>query len=205
MKYLVLLLIIETNKSMTSPMIVKVTSNTLTSGEECLAAFLRRAVPIKMLRKARLDTARAELRADALEVDVEQQEIALAESIADISPESDVEAVMARRCSKALALAIENAEKAVDHYNCVYDRKNMDVTAPQRNAAQLAGDKAMFLSALIAMYSIKPKLVGLANQGNQHSRVSLYLLRYIKWCDDTIESISNGTYDCRRIPPALDM
>lgn len=182
-------------------MLVKITTDTLTlnSGEERLAVFLRRAIPIKMLRKARLDTARAELRADAGEVDDEQQEIALAESIADISPESDVEAVMARRYSKALA--IEEAEKAVDDYNRVYDRKNMDATAPQRKAAQLAGDRAMFISALLAMNSVESKLIGPANQGVQYSRVGLYLLRYIKWCDDTIASAANGTYVANKTPP----
>lgn len=178
-----------------------ITSDTLSSGEERLAVFLRRAVPIKMLRKARLYTARAEIRADAEEVDAEQQEIALAESIADISPESDVEAVMARRYSKALA--IEEAEKAVDNYNRVYDRKNMDATAPQRKAAKLAGDRAMFISALMAMNVVEPKLIGPANQGVQYSGVGVYLLRYIKWCDDTIDSIANGTYDSTSMPPAL--
>ena len=77
----------------------------------------------------------------------------------------------------------------------------MDASAPQRMAAMLAGDRAMFIHAVSAMNLVEPQLKGEANDGVEWHRLRMYLLRSIKWCDDTIASAANGTYDATKTPP----
>ena len=127
------------------------------------------------------------------------EERQLAKWVADFDKNSEVKAVKARNYSKATA--INEATKAVEHYNTIYDRNNMDASAPQRKAAMLAGDKAMFIAAVIAMNLVEPQLKGEANDGVEWHRLRIYLLRSIKWCDDTIASAANGTYDANKTPP----
>ena len=123
----------------------------------------------------------------------------LAKDVADFAKKSEVKTVKARNYSKAMA--ITKAQEAVDHYNSIYDRKNMDASAPQRKAAMLAGDKAMFIVAVSAMNLVEPQLKGEAGEGFEWHRLRVYLLRSIKWCDDTIASAANGTYDVTKTPP----
>ena len=123
----------------------------------------------------------------------------LAMFVADFANKSEVKAVKARNYSKATA--INEATKAVEHYNTIYDRNNMDASAPQRMAAMLAGDKAMFIHAVSAMNLVEPQLKGEAYEGVEWQRLRFYLLRSIKWCDDTIASAANGTYDSTKTPP----
>lgn len=123
----------------------------------------------------------------------------LAKFVADFANKSEKKAVKARNYSKAMA--ITEAEKAVTHYNSIYDRNNMDASAPQRKAAMLAGDKAMFIAAVSAMNLVEPQLKGEAYEGVEWQRLRFYLLRSIKWCDDTIASAANGTYDPTKTPP----
>ena len=123
----------------------------------------------------------------------------LANDVADFAKKSEVKTVKARNYSKAMA--ITEAEKAVNHYNSIYDRKNMDASAPQRKAAMLAGDKAMFIVAVSAMNLVEPQLKGEAGEGVEWHRLRVYLFRSIKWCDDTIASAANGTYDVTKTPP----
>jgi hypothetical protein len=132
----------------------------------------------------------------AVEATAEKQ---LAKFVADFAKKSEVKTVKARNYSKATAII--EAEKAVDHYNRIYDRNNMDASAPQRMAAMLAGDKAMFIHAVSAMNLVEPQLKGEANDGVEWHRLRIYLLRSIKWCDDTIASAANGTYDATKTPP----
>ena len=132
----------------------------------------------------------------AAEATAERQ---LAKFVADFAKKSEVKAVKARNYSKATA--INEATKAVEHYNTIYDRNNMDASAPQRMAAMLAGDKAMFIVAVSAMNLVEPQLKGEAKEGVEWNRLRFYLLRSIKWCDDTIASAANGTYDSTKTPP----
>lgn len=132
----------------------------------------------------------------AAEAEAERQ---LADYVADFANKSEVKAVRARNYSKAMA--ITEAEKATIHYRTIYDRTNMDASAPQRMAAMLAGDKAMFIAAANAMYLVEPQLKGEAYEGVDWQRLQYYLLRSIKWCDDTIVSAANGTYDASKTPP----
>lgn len=127
------------------------------------------------------------------------EERQLAKWVADFAKKSEVKAVKARNYSKATA--INEATKAVEHYNTIYDRNNMDASAPQRKAAMLAGDKAMFIVAVNAMNLVEPQLKGEAEEGVEWHRLRFYLLRSIKWCDDTIASAANGTYDPSKAPP----
>ena len=127
------------------------------------------------------------------------EERQLAKWVADFAKNSEVKAVKARNYSKATA--INEATKAVEHYNTIYDRNNMDASAPQRMAAMLAGDKAMFIHAVSAMNLVEPQLKGEAYEGVEWQRLRFYLLRSIKWCDDTIASAANGTYDSTKTPP----
>ena len=123
----------------------------------------------------------------------------LAEDVADFAKKSEVKTVKARNYSKAMA--ITKAQEAVDHYNSIYDRSNMDASAPQRKAAMLTGDKAMFIAAVSAMNLVEPQLKGEAEEGVEWHRLRVYLFRSIKWCDDTIASAANGTYDATKTPP----
>ena len=123
----------------------------------------------------------------------------LAKFVADFAKKTEVKTVKARNYSKATA--INEATKAVEHYNSIYDRNNMDASAPQRMTAMLAGDKAMFIAAVSAMNLVEPQLKGEAEQGVEWHRLRFYLLRSIKWCDDTIASAANGTYDATKTPP----
>ena len=123
----------------------------------------------------------------------------LAKDVADFAKKSEVKTVKARNYSKAMA--ITKAQEAVDHYNSIYDSKNMDASAPQRKAAMLAGDKAMFIVAVSAMNLVEPQLKGEAGEGVEWHRLRVYLFRSIKWCDDTIASAANGTYDVTKTPP----
>ena len=123
----------------------------------------------------------------------------LAKFVADFAKKTEVKTVKARNYSKATA--INEATKAVDHYNSIYDRTNMDASAPQRKAAMLAGDKAMFIAAVSAMNLVEPQLKGEAKEGVEWHRLLFYLLRSIKWCDDTIASAANNTYDPTKTPP----
>ena len=127
------------------------------------------------------------------------EERQLAKWVADFAKNSEVKAVKARNYSKTTA--INEATKAVEHYNTIYDRNNMDASAPQRMAAMLAGDKAMFIVAVNAMNLVEPQLKGEAKEGVEWHRLRFYLLRSIKWCDDTIASAANGTYDPTKTPP----
>lgn len=132
----------------------------------------------------------------AAEATAEKQ---LAKFVADFANKSEKKTVKARNYSKAMA--INEANKAVEHYNSIYDRNNMDASAPQRKAAMLAGDKAMFIHAVSAMNLVEPQLKGEAYEGVEWNRLRFYLLRSIKWCDDTIASAANGTYDASKTPP----
>ena len=132
----------------------------------------------------------------AAEAEAERQ---LADYVADLAKKSEVKAVKARNYSKTMA--ITEAEKAVTYYRAIYDRTNMDASAPQRMAAMLAGDKAMFIAAATAMNLVEPQLKAEAHEGVEWQRLQFYLLRYIKWCDDTIASAANGTYDPTKTPP----
>lgn len=123
----------------------------------------------------------------------------LAKYVADFAKNSEVKAVKARNYSKAMA--ITQAQEATIHYNEIYDRRNMDASAPQRMAAMLAGDKAMFIAAATAMNLVEPQLKAEAHEGVEWQRLQFYLLRSIKWCDDTIASAANGTYVANKTPP----
>ena len=125
----------------------------------------------------------------------------LAQGVADFAKKSEVKTVKARNYSTAMA--ITKAQEAVNHYNSIYDRKNMNASAPQRKAAMLAGDKAMFIAAAVAMNLVEPQLKGEAEEGVEWRRLRMYLFRSIKWCDDTIASAANGTYDASKTPPKL--
>lgn len=149
----------------------------------------------KIIETERLKT-REETWEAAAEATAEKQ---LAKFVADFAKKSEVKMVKARNYSKATAII--EAEKAVDHYNSIYDRNNMDASAPQRMAAMLAGDRAMFIHAVSAMNLVEPQLKGEAYEGVEWSRLRIYLLRSIKWCDDTIASAANGTYDATKTPP----
>ncbi len=149
----------------------------------------------KIIETERLKT-REETWEAAAEATAERQ---LANAVADFAKKSEVKTVKARNYSKAMA--INEANKAVDHYNSIYNRQNMDASAPQRKAALLAGDKAMFIHAVSAMNLVEPQLKGEANEGVEWSRLRSYLLRSIKWCDDNIASAANGTYDATKTPP----
>ena len=149
----------------------------------------------KIIETERLKT-REETWEAAAETAAEKQ---LAKFVADFAKKTEVKAVKARNYSKATS--ITEAEKAVDHYNSIYDRKNMDASAPQRMAAMLAGDRAMFIHAVSAMNLVEPQLKGEAYEGVEWNRLRSYLLRSIKWCDDTIASAANGTYDATKTPP----
>ena len=149
----------------------------------------------KLIETQRLKT-REETWEAAAEATAERQ---LANDVAVFAKKTEVKTVKARNYSKATAII--EAEKAVDHYNSIYDRKNMDASAPQRKAAMLAGDKAMFIVAVSAMNLVEPQLKGEAYEGVEWSRLRSYLLRSIKWCDDTIASAANGTYDATKTPP----
>ena len=147
-----------------------------------------------------IETERLKTREETWEATAEATaEKQLAKFVAAVAKKSEVKMVKARNYSKATA--ITEAEKAVDHYNSIYDRNNMDASAPQRMAAMLAGDKAMFISAVMAMNLVEPQLKGEAEEGVEWHRMRLYLLRSIKWCDDTIASAANGTYDATKTPP----
>ena len=149
----------------------------------------------KLIETQRLKT-REETWEAAAEATAERQ---LANDVAVFAKKTEVKTVKARNYSKATAII--EAEKAVDHYNSIYDRKNMDASAPQRKAALLAGDRAMFIHAVSAMNLVEPQLKGEANDGVEWHRLRSYLLRSIKWCDDTIASAANGTYDATKTPP----
>ena len=123
----------------------------------------------------------------------------LAEDVADFAKKSEKKTVKARNYSTAMA--ITKAQEAVNHYTSIYDRKNMDASAPQRKAAMLAGDKAMFIAAASAMNLVEPQLKGEAEEGVEWHRLRVYLFRSIKWCDDTIASAANGTYGPLPQPP----
>ena len=153
------------------------------------------------LREAKIiEAERLRLREETWEAAAETTaEKQLAKFVADFAKKSEVKAVKARNYSKAAAIA--EATKAVDHYNRIYDRNNMDASAPQRMAALLAGDRAMFIHAVSAMNLVEPQLKGEAYEGVEWSRLRSYLLRSIKWCDDTIASVANGTYDATKTPP----
>ena len=149
----------------------------------------------KIIETQRLKT-REETWEAAAEATAERQ---LANDVADFAKKSEVKAVKARNYSKATAII--EAEKAVTHYHSIYDKKNMDASAPQRKAALLAGDKAMFIHAVSAMNLVEPQLKGEANDGVEWNRLRSYLLRSIKWCDDNSASAANGTYDATKTPP----
>ena len=149
----------------------------------------------KIIETQRLKT-REETWEAAAEATAERQ---LANDVAYFAKKPEVKAVKARNYSKATAII--EAEKAVTHYHSIYDRKNMDASAPQRKAALLAGDRAMFIHAVSAMNLVEPQLKGEANDGVEWHRLRSYLLRSIKWCDDTIASAANGTYDATKTPP----
>ena len=149
----------------------------------------------KIIETQRLKT-REETWEAAAEATAERQ---LANDVAYFAKKPEVKAVKARNYSKATAII--EAEKAVTHYHSIYDKKNMDASAPQRKAALLAGDKAMFIHAVSAMNLVEPQLKGEAYEGVEWNRLRSYLLRSIKWCDDTIASAANGTYDATKTPP----
>ena len=149
----------------------------------------------KIIETQRLKT-REETWEAAAEATAERQ---LANDVAYFAKKPEVKTVKARNYSKATAII--EAEKAVTHYHSIYDRKNMDASAPQRKAALLAGDRAMFIHAVSAMNLVEPQLKGEANDGVEWNRLRSYLLRSIKWCDDTIASAANGTYDATKTPP----
>ena len=149
----------------------------------------------KLIETQRLKT-REETWEAAAEATAERQ---LANDVAVFAKKTEVKTVKARNYSKATAII--EAEKAVDHYNSIYDRKNMDASAPQRKAALLAGDRAMFIHAVSAMNLVEPQLKGEAEEGVEWHHLRSYLLRSIKWCDDTIASAANGTYDATKTPP----
>lgn len=149
----------------------------------------------KIIETQRLKT-REETWEAAAEATAERQ---LANDVAYFAKKPEVKTVKARNYSKATAII--EAEKAVTHYHSIYDRKNMDASAPQRKAALLAGDRAMFIHAVSAMNLVEPQLKGEANDGVEWHRLRSYLLRSIKWCDDTIASAANGTYDATKTPP----
>ena len=149
----------------------------------------------KIIETQRLKT-REETWEAAAEATAERQ---LANDVAVFAKKTEVKTVKARNYSKATAII--EAEKAVTHYHSIYDRKNMDASAPQRKAALLAGDRAMFIHAVSAMNLVEPQLKGEANDGVEWHRLRSYLLRSIKWCDDTIASAANGTYDATKTPP----
>ena len=147
-----------------------------------------------------IETERLRMREETWEAAAEATaEKQLAKFVADFAKKSEVKAVKARNYSKAMA--IMEATKAVDYYNSIYDRNNMDASAPQRKAAMLAGDKAMFIVAVSAMNLVEPQLKGEAKEGVEWNRLRFYLLRSIKWCDDTIASAANGTYVANKTPP----
>ena len=149
----------------------------------------------KIIETQRLKT-REETWEAAAEATAERQ---LANDVAYFAKKPEVKAVKARNYSKATAII--EAETAVTQYHSIYDKKNMDASAPQRKAALLAGDKAMFIHAVSAMNLVEPQLKGEANEGVEWNRLRSYLLRSIKWCDDTIASAANGTYDATKTPP----
>ena len=149
----------------------------------------------KLIETQRLKT-REETWEAAAEATAEGQ---LANDVAVFAKKTEVKTVKARNYSKATAII--EAEKAVTHYHSIYDRKNMDASAPQRKAALLAGDRAMFIHAVSAMNLVEPQLKGEAEEGVEWHHLRSYLLRSIKWCDDTIASAANGTYDATKTPP----
>ena len=147
-----------------------------------------------------VEAERLRMREETWEAAAEKtEERQLAKWVADFAKNSEVKAVKARNYSKATA--INEATKAVEHYNSIYDRNNMDASAPQRMAAMLSGDRAMFIVAVSAMNLVEPQLKGEAYEGVEWNRLRFYLLRSIKWCDDTIASAANGTYDPTKTPP----
>ena len=147
-----------------------------------------------------VEAERLRMREETWEAAAEKtEERQLAKWVADFAKNSEVKAVKARNYSKATA--INEANKAVEHYNTIYDRNNMDASAPQRMAAMLSGDRAMFIVAVSAMNLVEPQLKGEAYEGVEWNRLRFYLLRSIKWCDDTIASAANGTYDPTKTPP----
>ena len=177
-------------KSKSTPLIVEDELNALKEENAKLKTELA-ACQAKLIEVERLT-----MRDVTWEATAERQ---LAEYVADLAKKSEVKAVKARNYSKALA--ITQAQEATIHYNEIYDRRNMDASAPQRMAAMLAGDKAMFIAAATAMNLVEPQLKAEAHEGVEWQRLQFYLLRYIKWCDDTIASAANGTYVANKTPP----
>lgn len=58
-----------------------------------------------------------------------------------------------------------------------------------------------FIAAATAMNLVEPQLKWEAKEGVEWQCLQYYLLRSIKWCDDTIASAANGTYDANKTPP----
>lgn len=181
-------------KSKSTPLIIEDELNALKEENAKLKTELA-ACQAKLIESERL-TMRDMTWEAAAEAEEERQ---LAGYVADFANKSEVTTVRARNYSKAMA--ITQAQKATIHYNEIYDRRNMDASAPQRMAAMLAGDKAMFIAAASAMNLVEPQLKWEAKEGVEWQCLQYYLLRSIKWCDDTIASAANGTYDANKTPP----
>lgn len=178
------------SKSKSTPLIVEDELNALKEENAKLKTELA-ACQAKLIESERLT-----MRDMTWEAEEERQ---LADYVADFANKSEVTTVRARNYSKAMA--ITQAQKATIHYNEIYDRRNMDASAPQRMAAMLAGDKAMFIAAATAMNLVEPQLKWEAKEGVEWQCLKYYLLRSIKWCDDTIASAANGTYVANKTPP----
>jgi hypothetical protein len=182
-------------KSKSTPLIVEDELNALKEENAKLKTELA-ACQAKLIEAERLCAREVTWEASGAEAKAERQ---LAKYVADFANKSEVTTVKARNYSKAMA--ITQAQEATIHYNEIYDRRNMDASAPQRMAAMLAGDKAIFIAAATAMNLVEPQLKAEAHEGVEWQRLQFYLLRSIKWCDDTIASAANGTYDPTKTPP----
>lgn len=110
-------------------------------------------------------------------------------------------------------MAIEAAAKARDTFEIVYagGGGSMVINA-YKMAAEVAGDKAIFLSAIKAIDLLEPQLIrketrffGMDTPGLQWKSIRHYLLRSIKWCDDITYSVDNGTYSKSPSLPALHL
>ena len=111
-------------------------------------------------------------------------------------------------------MAIEAAAKARDTFDIIYagsSGSSMGINA-YKMAAEVAGDKAIFLSAIKAIDLLEPQLIrkesrffGMDAPGLQWKSIRRYLLRSIKWCDDITYSVDNGTYSKSPSLPALHL
>ena len=120
---------------------------------------------------------------------------------------------MAAKEKYNIDMAIEAATKACDTFEIVYagGGDSMEINA-YRMAADVAGDKAIFLSAIKAIDLLEPQLIrkerrffGMDAPGFQWKSIRRYLLRSIKWCDDITYSVDNRRYSKAPSLPALHL